>query len=115
MIIIIPKITLYIANILKSLFCKYLSKNLITIKPTTKLASTPKKNASVNSNSDSLKIVAARTIGADNINEYFAAASLFTPNALAVVIVIPERETPGINANACDTPIINVCFNVKCS
>ena len=27
-------------------------------------------------------------------------------------MVIPERETPGINANAWDNPIVNVCFNV---
>ena len=51
----------------------------------------------------------------DNIKEYFAADSLVTPIALAVVIVIPERETPGIKAKACDRPIKNVCFSVMSS
>ena len=60
----------------------------------------------------SLYNVAPATIGVDNKNEYFATDSLFIPNALPVVIVIPERDTPGINANACDKPIRKVCLNV---
>ena len=76
------------------------NKNLITIIPTKKLNNTPIKNASVNSKSFILTSTAANTIGVDNKNVYFAAASLVTPIALAVVIVIPERDTPGINAKA---------------
>ena len=45
-----------------------------------------------------LNIVAASTMGADSIKENFATASLFIPKALPVVIVIPDLETPGINA-----------------
>ena len=62
-----------------------------------------------------LNIVAANTIGADSINEYFAADSLSTPINLAVVIVTPDLDTPGINARACETPIKKVCLNVICS
>ena len=81
-------------------FCKYFNKNLITNKPTIKLANTPIINGKLNIKSLNFKTVAANTIGVHNINEYLAAASLFTPIALAVVIVTPDLETPGINANA---------------
>ena len=56
-------------------------------------------------NSLNLNIVAASTIGAESINEYFAADSLSIPILLAVVIVTPERDTPGIKAKACESPI----------
>ena len=62
----------------------------------------------MNTKSLNLYTVAANTIGADNMKEYFAADSLSTPNSLPVVIVTPERDTPGINAKACDNPIKNV-------
>ena len=75
-----------------------------------KLAIIPMKNGILNTKSFILNIVAASTIGADSIKEYLAAASLFTPISLPVVIVIPERETPGIKAKACDSPIKKVCF-----
>ena len=32
------------------------------------------------------------------------------PNISPVVIVIPERDAPGINANICSNPIINASF-----
>ena len=99
-IITIPAITLYIANALKLPFCKYFSKNFITSNPTIKLDTTPTINGKLNTKSLNFKTVAANTIGVDNKKVYFAAASLVTPIALAVVIVIPERDTPGINANA---------------
>ena len=57
-----------------------------------------------------LYIVAPSTIGAESINEYLAVDALSTPISLPVVIVTPERDTPGIKANACDIPIINVCL-----
>ena len=96
----IPNIILYIANTLKLPFCIYFNKNLITNVPTIKLANTPIINGKLNTKSLNFKTVAANTIGVDNKNVYFAAASLFTPIALAVVIVTPDLETPGINANA---------------
>ena len=110
-----PAITLYIANPLKLPFCKYFSKNFITKIPTMKLENTPTKNGTLNTKSFILNIVAAKTIGADSINEYFAADSLSTFNNLAVVIVTPDLDTPGIKAKLCAKPIKNVCFNVICS
>ena len=101
------------ANILKLPFFKYSSKNFITKIPTKKLANIPIKNGKLKTKSLHLKIVAASTIGADSINEYFAVASLFTPNNLPVVIVMPDRDTPGMNAKLCDNPIINVCLKFK--
>ena len=99
-IINIPNNTLYMAKTLKLFFCKYCNKNLITIIPTIKLASTPNINGKLNTKSFILKIVAANTIGADNIKEYLAADSLSIPIIRAVVIVTPDLETPGINASA---------------
>ena len=90
----------------------YFNKKFITSKPTKKLANTPIINGTLNTKSLNFSTVAAKTIGVDNKNEYFVAASLVTPMALAVVIVTPERDTPGIKASACDNPIKNVCFNV---
>ena len=83
--------------------------------PTIKLASTPTKNGRLNTKSFILKMVAAKTIGADSIKEYLAADSLATPIALPAVMVIPDLETPGINAKHCDKPIRKVCLNVMCS
>ena len=67
----------------------------------------------VNWNLPKSKITAAAVIGVASKNEYLAAPSLSIPNALATVIVIPERETPG-NAAAkhCDVPISIDCFSV---
>lgn len=110
-----PNRTLYIANTLKLPFCKYFNKNLITTNPTKKLDSTPTIKGIPNTKSLNLYNVAPNTIGVDNRNEYLAVDSLSTPIILPVVIVTPERDTPGINANACDIPIINVCLNVICS
>ncbi len=70
------------------------------------------KNGTLITKSFNLYSVAPATIGVDKRNEYFATDSLFIPSILPVVIVIPERDTPGINANACESPIKNVCLNV---
>ena len=60
-----------------------------------------------------LNITAAKTIGVDNKNEYFAALSLSSFKALATVIVIPDLEVPGnAAAIACEIPIKNDCLNV---
>ena len=107
--------TLYNANNLKLPFFRYSNKNFITTIPTKKLTNTPNKNSKEKMNSLNFNIVAPNTIGADNIKENFAVDSLSTPIALPVVIVIPERETPGIKARACEKPIIKVCFKVSFS
>ncbi len=48
----------------------------------------------------SLTTAAPKMIGVDNKNENLAAPSLFSPIRSPVVIVMPERETPGIIASA---------------
>ena len=60
---------------------------------------------------NSLKEVMNSTIAAREIagmpkrKENFAASSLSQPDTKAVEIVIPDLETPGIIAKACETPI----------
>ena len=53
----------------------------------------------------SLTIAAPRMMGVDNRNENRAAPSLVIPISSPVVMVMPERETPGMIANVCDVPI----------
>lgn len=53
----------------------------------------------------SLSNPAPKTIGVERRNENLAASSLERPENNPVVIVIPERDTPGIIAKACDKPI----------
>ena len=76
-----------------------------------KLASTPTKKGILKTNSPKLTSTAAKTIGVDNKNEYFAALSLSILKILEIVIVIQERETPGnAAAIACEIPIKNPCL-----
>ena len=53
----------------------------------------------------SLTKVAPKIMGVDNKNENRTAPSLVNPVNNPAVIVIPERETPGIIASVWDTPI----------
>ena len=53
---------------------------------------------------------AANIIGTDIKNENFTAVLRSSPNISPAVIVIPERDAPGINANICNNPIINASF-----
>ena len=55
--------------------------------------------------SGSLTMAAPKIMGVDSKNENLAAPSLVTPISSPVVIVIPERETPGTIAKAWDIPI----------
>jgi hypothetical protein len=48
----------------------------------------------------SLTTAAPKMMGVDSKNENLAAPSLVKPISSPMVIVIPERETPGIIANA---------------
>ena len=59
----------------------------------------------------------ANMIGRDARNEYFAADSDFIPIIRPVIIVEPERETPGIKAKTCANPIANalLCGNFSSS
>ena len=45
------------------------------------------------------RIVAAEITGIASINENFKASTLDKPKNRAIVMVIPDREVPGINAN----------------
>ncbi len=53
----------------------------------------------------SFTTAAPKMIGVDNKNENLAAPSLVTPINNPVVIVIPERETPGTIASVWDIPM----------
>lgn len=80
--------------------------------PTIKLVKIPIQN-DILLKSKFLKsnIIAAAVIGVASKKEYLAALSLSIPKALATVIVIPERDTPG-NAAAMlwEVPIAIECF-----
>ncbi len=53
----------------------------------------------------SLTMAAPKMMGVDSKKENLAAPSLVSPISSPVVIVMPERETPGIIAKAWDIPI----------
>ena len=53
----------------------------------------------------SLTMAAPKMIGVDSRNENLAAPSLLSPIRSPVVIVTPERETPGMIAKAWDIPM----------
>ena len=53
---------------------------------------------------------AAIIMGTDIKNENLTAELRSSPNKRPVVIVMPERDVPGINANICENPIINASF-----
>ncbi|PWW63580.1 hypothetical protein DFQ13_104572 [Actinokineospora spheciospongiae] len=58
---------------------------------------------------------APNTAGIANRNEYRVDASRFNPTNNPAVNVPPDRDTPGINANACANPIDTVSRNVNAS
>ena len=49
-------------------------------------------------------------MGTDKKNENLTAELRSSPNKRPVVIVMPERDVPGINANISENPIINASF-----
>jgi hypothetical protein len=58
-------------------------------------------------------MAAPKMMGVDNKNENLAAPSLVTPASNPVVMVMPERETPGIIASAWDIPMSMLVLKVK--
>ena len=54
----------------------------------------------------------ARMIGADIRKVNFAALSRLIPEKRPAVMVIPERETPGIMARTCDSPTARLFFDI---
>ena len=65
-------------------------------------SSTPSLKASIR-----LIILAPRTAGTDSRNENFTANFLSSPVAIPAVMVVPERERPGIVATHWHRPIIS--------
>ena len=47
-------------------------------------------------------------IGVDNRKENRAASSRVSPKKSPLAMVMPERETPGIIANACERPMVKL-------
>ena len=82
--------------------------------PTIKATTIPTKVSSVNAKFPISKMVAPAIIGTDNRNVNLVAADLDSPINLAVKIVVPLLEKPGMMARAWDKPIINACFRVMC-
>jgi hypothetical protein len=62
--------------------------------------------------SGSLTTAAPKMMGVDNKNENLAASSLVIPASNPVVIVMPERETPGMIASAWDIPMSILALKV---
>ena len=57
----------------------------------------------------------ASTAGIASKNPNRAEAGLSSPRNNPALIVAPDRETPGISANACALPTITASFMVNCS
>lgn len=105
-----PNTNRYQTNGKKSLVWTYRSKKPILARPVTQETAIPIiKSAVIAEGSEitpgNLTRAAPKMMGVDSKNENLAAPSLVKPISSPVVIVIPERETPGMIASAWDTPI----------
>ena len=94
----------------KSLVWTYRSKKPILAKPVIHETAIPiAKSTVITEGSEirpgNLTMAAPKMMGVASKNENLAAPSLFKPISSPVVIVIPERETPGMIARAWDIPI----------
>ena len=90
-------------------------KNLIVSQPTIKAVKKPKIIGPVISfkvKSFSFKTAAPAIIGIESKKEILALATLVKPKNKAALIVMPERETPGIIAKACAQPIKSIIKSV---
>jgi len=65
--------------------------------------------------SNAVKVPEARIVGIDINIEMRAASFRVNPAQRAPVIVMPEREVPGIKAMACQSPNINASRHVRVS
>jgi len=90
---------------------KYFNKKSIANNEEKKVVVRPAINGKKLNVENSLKEVMNSTIaaieiaGMPNRKENFAASALCQPDNKAVEIVMPDRETPGKIAKACETPI----------
>ena len=107
-IIIVPSIILYTTNTLKLNVLRNFSSREIDRMPTMADTITPRMKGKLISEGlapESSKTPAPNITGVDNKKENLAASSLVKENHLAAVMVMPARETPGINAKAWAVPI----------
>ena len=104
-------ITRQIINIFKPFEEKYFNKKSIANNEEKKVVLRPTNKEKKLNEENSLKEVMNSTIAAREIEgmpkrkENFAASSLPQPDTKAVEIVMPDLETPGKIANACEMPI----------
>ena len=101
----------YITKMLKLWFVRKRIKNFIVSQPTIKAVKKPRITGPVISfkvKSFSFKTAAPAIIGMESKKEILALATLVKPKNKAALIVIPERETPGIIAKACAQPIKSI-------
>jgi len=79
------------------------------------MSSVSQGNCCMANKSSDFHIALSKITGIAIKKENSAALVLRKPSNKAIVIVIPEREVPGINAVACARPIINTNSQVKSS
>jgi hypothetical protein len=114
-----PAINLYQTKGKKSLVRTYRSRKPILAIPVTKETSIPIIKFMVITEASeatcgNLARAAPKIMGVDNKKENLADFSLVNPINNPVVMVIPERETPGIIARAWDIPI-NILVPIRTS
>ena len=109
----IPKIILYQAKTESECFSRNLRKYFIIKYPTINAVRKPTRNkyCSVFSRvkilmSNIFFMPAPSTIGILNKKENLAASERFNFKTIPVIIVLPDRETPGIKANAWAQPMM---------
>ena len=63
--------------------------------------------------SNDFSIPGSRMAGIESRNENLAAADRLSPSNSPAVMVIPERDVPGIRASACAQPMMMMSLNVR--
>lgn len=101
----IPKINRYKINNFRPLYDMYLTNKLIDINEDKNVVNNPtnkgkkgndfKEFTELINSTKATKVIA----GIPRRNEYLAASFLSHPESIAIEIVAPERDTPGIIAN----------------
>ena len=115
---ITPSTIRYQPNTLKSWFLIYPIKNLIARMDTPKATAIPKSkiNTSVAVNTKPnftiFKRLAPNITGIAKKKVYSAASFLLMPSNTPPIMVAPEREVPGINANTWKTPMNRASLKV---
>ena len=109
-----PSAILYQPNTLKSCFFTKSIKNLIAHKETAKATAPPMSKYPISApdivpvskkNFKSLYALAPTMVGIAKMKVKFDAVVLFTPKSNAPMMVMPERDVPGIAANSWKQPM----------